>query len=181
MTEITRVPLPPLAKGALGKMWLGLAAVMLAGAGLANCTKPAHVTVTPIKEGTGAAVTAGSVPVIRYVGKLKSGTVFDVSPQEMPMPLDQTIPGFRDGLVKMRVGGVYQLLIPAELAYGKRAQKDPQTGREVIPASSELDFEVTVMDVWTAEKFQQFLQYRQMLQQQMQMQQRGGGNPHAPQ
>ena len=35
MTEITRVPLQPIAKGSLGKLWLGVAAVALAAGGTA--------------------------------------------------------------------------------------------------------------------------------------------------
>ena len=35
MTEITRVPILPIRKGSLTKLWVGVAAVALAGAGLA--------------------------------------------------------------------------------------------------------------------------------------------------
>ena len=38
MTEITRVPLQPIAKGALGKLWIGVAAVALAAGG--RCRYP---------------------------------------------------------------------------------------------------------------------------------------------
>ena len=34
MTEITRVPLAPIAKGALTKLWLGVAAAALAAGGI---------------------------------------------------------------------------------------------------------------------------------------------------
>ena len=37
MTEITKVPLQPIAKGALTKLWLGVAAVALAAGGRRLC------------------------------------------------------------------------------------------------------------------------------------------------
>jgi hypothetical protein len=36
MTEITRVPLQPIAKGSLSKIWLGVAAIALAAGGIAE-------------------------------------------------------------------------------------------------------------------------------------------------
>ena len=41
MTEITRVPLQPIAKGALTKLWLGVVAAALAAAGVAWAALPA--------------------------------------------------------------------------------------------------------------------------------------------
>ena len=43
MTEITRVALQPIAKGALTKVWLGVAAIALAAGGIAWAAMPARV------------------------------------------------------------------------------------------------------------------------------------------
>jgi hypothetical protein len=40
MTEITRVPIKPVAKGSLTKLWIGVALAMLVGGGLAWAAMP---------------------------------------------------------------------------------------------------------------------------------------------
>ena len=77
MTEITRVPLQPIAKGALGKLWLGVAAAALAAGGLAWATLPKGVDVEVIKAGTGPSPTVADVVQINYKGMLENGKVFD--------------------------------------------------------------------------------------------------------
>ena len=80
MTEITRVPLLPISKGSLPKLWLGIAAAALVGAGLAwSATASGDVSVTEITAGTGASPSAQDVVFIKYVGRLKDGTEFDRS------------------------------------------------------------------------------------------------------
>ena len=49
MSEITRVPLQPIAKGAVTKLWVGIAAVALAASGIALATLPPRVDVETIK------------------------------------------------------------------------------------------------------------------------------------
>ncbi len=51
MSEITRVPLQPIARGALGKLWLGLAASVLVAGGVAWATLPSIVKVETVREG----------------------------------------------------------------------------------------------------------------------------------
>ena len=53
MTEITRVPLKPVAKGSLSKLWLGVAGAVAVGAGLA-------VTAAPIEWGDIEVIETGS-------------------------------------------------------------------------------------------------------------------------
>ena len=77
MTEITRVPLQPIAKGALTKLWLGVAAAVLAAGSLAWATRPASVDVETLKAGTGASPTVEDVVLIKYKGTLQNGKVFD--------------------------------------------------------------------------------------------------------
>ena len=77
MTEITRVPLQPIAKGALTKLWIGVAAAALAAAGLAYATLPGSVQVDTLKVGTGPSPTVKDVVLIKYKGTLPNGKVFD--------------------------------------------------------------------------------------------------------
>ena len=178
MTEITRVPLQPIARGALTKLWVGIAAVVLAAGGIAYASIASGVEVDTIKQGTGAPVTVDQVPIVNYVGKLRSGKVFDQA-SEVPMPLAQMIPGFRDGLTRMRVGGKYRLVIPSDKAYGAEEKKNPMTGEVVIPANSDLVFDIDVLQVVSQADYERFERMRQMMQMQQMQQQQGGAAPGA--
>ncbi len=182
MTEITRVPIQPIAKGSLTKLWLGILAAVLLAAGLAWAAMPQGVDVDVVAEGTGPSPAATDVIFVRYTGKLADGTVFDQSqdvqlpvegllPKGSPLPLGRMIPGFAEGAVKMKKGGKYTLFIPADKGYGAEGQRDQQ-GQEVIPPNSDLTFDVELIDFMSEADFQQRLQ---VLQQAMQMQQGQGG------
>ena len=182
MTEITRVPLQPIAKGSITKLWLGVIVAVLVGAGLAWTALPKGVAVDIVAQGTGPSPTKEDVIFVRYTGKLADGTVFDQSqdvalpvegllPKGSPLPLGRMIPGFAEGAVKMKKGGKYTLFIPADKGYGAEGQKDQQ-GNEVIPPNSDLTFEVELIDFMSEADFQRRIQ---VLQQAMQMQQGQGG------
>ncbi|WP_374531414.1 FKBP-type peptidyl-prolyl cis-trans isomerase [Novosphingobium sp.] len=156
MTEITRVPLQPIAKGALGKLWIGVAAAALAAAGLAYTTLPPSVDVETIKAGTGASPTIEDVALINYKGMLPDGKVFDQG-QQAVFPLEGVIPGFTKALEQMQRGGKYKVKIPAKLAYGDR-----QAGE--IPPNTDLTFEIELIDF----KSRAEIEMMQQMQQQMQ-------------
>ena len=184
MAEVTRVPLQPIAKGSVLKLWLAILAVLLIAAGLAWWAMPKGVEVTTLTEGSGAAPGEGDVLFVKYTGKLDDGTVFDQSretgvpegifPEGVPFPLEEgaTIPGFYQGLKEAREGGKYRIEIPAEMAYGA----EPPPGSP-IPPNSDLTFEIEVTGVMSRADFDQRLQ---MLQQTM-MQGQAGEGAAAPQ
>jgi FKBP-type peptidyl-prolyl cis-trans isomerase FkpA len=173
MTEVTRVPIQPIAKGSLTKLWLGVILAVLAGAGLAWAAVPAGVEVKALTEGTGPSPAATDVVLINYTGKLADGTVFDEG-QAVPLQLDQMIPGFSEGVVKMKKGGKYELTIPSDKGYGAEDKRNPQTGEVVIPGGSDLVFEIELLEFMSAEDYQMRMQ---MMQQMMQQQQQQGGAP----
>ena len=117
MTEITRVPLQPVAKGVLTKLWLGVLFVALCSAGLVWASLPKSVDVTTVRAGSGRTPTKDDLVFVKYVGKLANGKEFDRSPNEpvfpipgilpdgVPFQLDGTIPGFAEGLSKVQQGG----------------------------------------------------------------------------
>ncbi|QOC94025.1 FKBP-type peptidyl-prolyl cis-trans isomerase [Micromonospora craniellae] len=82
------------------------------------------LTVTPLIEGTGPAVTTGQSITTNYVGVLfANGEQFDSSwdrgqPATFPIGVGQVIEGWDKGLVGVKVGSRVQLDIPAEQAYG---------------------------------------------------------------
>lgn len=182
----TAVPLRPIAKGSLTRLWIGVAAVALAAGGLAwaglkgvepspaaflvhNGKAPGVITTGSgleykvLQEGTGASPTTEDVALVGYKGTLLNGTVFDENPQ-IPMPVSGVVPGFSEGLQLMKKGGKYRLWIPPQIGYG-----DKDNGP--IPASSVLVFDVTMHD---------FKSKAEIMQMQQQMQQMQGGGAPAP-
>ena len=87
----------------------------------------------------------GDTVHVNYTGKLRSGKTFDEG-KGVPLPLEGMIPGFTEGLMQMKKGGKYKLTIPAEKAYGAEEKKDPRTGEVVLPANSDLIFDIEVID-----------------------------------
>ena len=180
MTEITRVPLRPIAKGSLAKLWIGVIVAVALAVLLAWSLAPKGVEVTVLEAGSGPSPSAGDVIFVNYTGKLEDGTVFDQSqplplppqaqglfPEGNPLPLDNMIPGFVEGATKMQNGGKYQLRIPANMAYGDEEKTNPQTGEVVIPANSDLIFDVDMIDFMTRAEFERRVQViTQMMQQQ---------------
>lgn len=172
MTEITRVPLQPIEKGAVAKIWIGIAAVALAAGGIAWAALPPSVDVEQVKAGAGESPTMDDVVLINYKGMLSNGTVFDQN-QNYPNPVAQFVPGFSKALMKMQRGGKYKVEIPAELAYGE----NPPPGSP-IPANADLTFEVELVDFKSIAEIQQ---QQRMIQQMQQMQAQGAnGGAEAP-
>ncbi|MEP5937102.1 MAG: FKBP-type peptidyl-prolyl cis-trans isomerase [Erythrobacter sp.] len=184
MTEVTRVPLHPIAKGSLTKLWLGVIIAALIGAGLAWAAVPKGVEVDTITAGTGPNPSETDVVFMRYVGKLAgSGEIFDESqdlplpiegifPAGSPLPLDAMVPGFREGALKMQKGGKYELFIPADKGYGDA----PPPGAP-IPPNADLMFEVEIVDFMTRDDFDRRIG---ILQQAMQAGQSGQMGPGGP-
>jgi FKBP-type peptidyl-prolyl cis-trans isomerase len=96
-----------------------------------------------ITEGSGAVPKEGDKVKVHYTGKLIDGNVFDSSVergQPSEFFTNQVIKGWSEALLLMNVGSKWELVIPADLAYGDRA-----TGP--IPAGSTLLFEVELLDI----------------------------------
>lgn len=179
MTEVTRVPLQPIARGSLAKLWLGVIAAVLLGAGIAWAAVPQGVDVETLAEGSGASPGPEDVVFVHYTGKLADGTVFDESqpiplpvegifPEGFPMPLGDMVEGFREGAMQMKKGGKYRLTIPAGQAYGAEGRQDPMTGEYRIPPNADLIFDVELIDFMSRPDFDRRVA---ALQQMMQMQQ----------
>jgi FKBP-type peptidyl-prolyl cis-trans isomerase FkpA len=176
MTEVTRVPLQPIAKGSLTKLWIGIAAAVLLALVLALIALPEGVEVDTLSEGSGPVPAATDVVFVRYTGTLEDGTVFDQSqdiplpvqgifPEGNPLPLDRMVPGFAEGALQMQKGGTYRITIPARYAYGVEGRTDPQ-GNVVIPPNEDLTFQVELVDFMSMEDFERRLA---ALQQALQM------------
>jgi FKBP-type peptidyl-prolyl cis-trans isomerase FkpA len=106
---------------------------------------------TNLRVGTGVEAVTGRQVAVDYTGWLYSpagvdnkGTQFDSSYIRDPLVMTaggtDTIPGFAQGVVGMRVGGLRRVVIPPSLAYGSQA-------RDGIPANSTLVFEIELLAV----------------------------------
>ena len=172
MTEVTRVPLQPIAKGSLTKLWLGVIAVALAAAAIAWISLPQSVKVVTVLAGKGVSPTVDDVALINYKGTLPNGKVFDQQ-QRAVFPLAEVVPGFTKALEQMQKGGKYKVHIPWQLAYGNKAAG-------AIPPRTDLDFEIELLDFKSKQEIMAMQAQMQAMQQQMQAQPGGkGGIPGA--
>lgn len=169
MTEITRVPLQPIGKGSISKLWLGVVAAIALGAGLAWATIPASVKVETIRAGSGPSPTLTDTVLMNYKGMLPDGKVFEEN-QRVPLEVGGAVPGFTRALQQMQKGGKYRIHIPAKLGYGAQ-------GGGPIPPNTDLDFEVELLEFINTE---QLNAQRQMMQQMMQQQMQQGGAQGGP-
>jgi FKBP-type peptidyl-prolyl cis-trans isomerase FkpA len=71
-----------------------------------------------IVDGTGTALTRDTTVQVTYSGYLADGTLFDTG-TGVSLLTSTLVPGFREGLMGMRVGGRRQLVIPSALGYGE--------------------------------------------------------------
>jgi peptidylprolyl isomerase len=106
---------------------------------------PSKLVVKDLIKGTGPEAKAGQSVTVNYVGVLfHGGKEFDASwkrsePFTFTLGKGQVIKGWDQGVAGMKVGGRRELIIPAELAYGK--QGSPPT----IPANAPLVFVVDLL------------------------------------
>jgi len=96
-----------------------------------------------ISQGTGARPGPNDTVQVNYVGTFVNGETFDDSSKHegggaASIPLAGVIPGFREGMQLMQVGGHYKFFIPANIAYGAQ----PQNG---FPPNSTIIFDVTLV------------------------------------
>lgn len=111
-----------------------------------------QLLIEDLRPGTGVEAAPGMVLAVHYTGWLYEplalgyrGRPIDSSrdrgsPLVFPLGAGRVIRGWDLGLMGLRVGGLRRLVIPPELAYGRRA-----VGNGLIPANSTLVFEVELL------------------------------------
>jgi len=104
---------------------------------------PSGVQYEIIREGTGPKPDSNSMVRVHYSGTLIDGTLFDESYEEEGayIPLDMVIPGWAEGVLEMKVGGLHRIYIPSGLAYG------PDGIQGYVPAYSTLVFMVELLEI----------------------------------
>ena len=107
-------------------------------------TLPSGLQYKVITAGTGKKPAIGDTVVCQYRGTLIDGTEFDSSyarNQPATFPVKGVIPGWTEALQLMPVGSKWQLVIPADLAYGARGAGDK------IGPNATLVFEIELLSI----------------------------------
>jgi FKBP-type peptidyl-prolyl cis-trans isomerase FkpA len=121
------------------------------GAGKVDSDAPKTFTETPsklqyriLRKGSGPMPKPTNKVNVNYHGWLDNGKVFDSSyrrGEPISFGLNQVIPGWTEGMQQVGEGGMIELIIPANLAYGDRG-----AGADVPPKAT-LHFLVELIKV----------------------------------
>ncbi len=123
---------------------------------VANQSKPGVVTLPnglqykELTPGKGTSPTDQDTVVVEYVGTLIDGTKFDSSydrGQPATFPVAAVIPGWTQALKLMKPGAVWELYIPAALAYGEQGVPANPGQPPVIGPNQALVFKVHLVSV----------------------------------
>lgn len=114
-----------------------------------NMTQPGVVSLADglqykvLKPGQGARPSASSTVTVHYAGRLINGKEFDSSYQRgepTSFPLSGVIPGWTEALQRMNKGAIWEIYVPAALAYGE------QGAPPAIGPNETLIFKVELID-----------------------------------
>ena len=93
-----------------------------------------------------AEVKEGSIVQVKYTGRRMDNTIFDSGTMSVTVGSTSLVPGFTQGLLKLRAGEKANLLFPSALGYGTQGSKD-NNGVTVIAPFSPLYFEVEILSM----------------------------------
>src|SRR3954471_14373174 len=178
MSAVTAVPLRPLAKGSVPRLWFAVGLLVLVAAGLGwwgtrglqRNAMPSGVQYQVIREGSGELISSADIVLVHFVGRHQNGEVFaDTRREQQPLQAttDNFLPGVGEGLKLMRKGSVYRFWVPPRIWRGPLATQQAPFGPDET-----LTFDVQVVDVQQNGLAIQRAQQMQALQRQMQ----SGGN-----
>lgn len=172
MSEVTAVPLPPSPRRMLVVLWVGIAALILAGVTVAWCGTKSAITaaLSPteylaangrksgvvttasglqykvLKQGNGRQPGPNDITKVDYEGRLaRTGKTFDSSAKSggpATLPVSGLIPGWVEGIQLMHEGAKYRFWIPPELGYGPQGTQGGE-----IPPDAVLIFDVELHEV----------------------------------
>jgi len=127
----------------------------------ANKLTPTEVTTTGLRfirtvtNSAGALPTSTQTLILKYRGQLiratslfGAGTAFDSTGTTgtYPTTIGRNVPGFDEGIAKLRVGEKATIIFPANLGYGVKGATD-NNGRQIIPSYAPLRFDIELVSV----------------------------------
>jgi hypothetical protein len=153
MSDVTAVPIRPIAKGSVLKLWLALAVLAIVAIALAwvgtrgqqRITTASGLQYTVIEPGSGALVTGNDLVLFNYTLRLTNGTLIDsnaTTGQPSRAAPNDTMPGVGEALKLMRPGAHYRLWVPPLLSYGAH----PPPGAPFGPNDT-LVFDIQIVQV----------------------------------
>jgi len=187
--SVTAVPLHPLKKGSVAKLWIALLLLALLAGAFAwwgtSAFQPVKtvsgVTIRTLAPGSGPKITDQDVVALQYklhAKSLDAPVVQDSRENGQPLvtTTEGVYPGFGEGLQHMRPGGSYILTLPP----GTHAP-DPIPPGAPFTRNDSLVFQIDVLQVepGAGPRYME-MQRMQQLQQMQQMQQMQGGAPGGP-
>jgi len=110
-----------------------------------DADKVTKLVVETIKEGKGEKVSAKDKIKAYYTGWTPNGNIFDTTKSKgakneaREFALNEVIKGWTEGLAGKKVGGVYKLTIPSDMAYGEYG------AGTMIPPNTPLQFIVEIV------------------------------------
>jgi FKBP-type peptidyl-prolyl cis-trans isomerase FkpA len=138
----------------LKQVLLALIVALVAGAcgGNGSPTDPSQVTIqfssTDLVVGTGPEAVVGNAANVRYslwlynaAGTDSKGTFRESGTFGLVLGQRQSIPGFEQGVLGMRVGGKRRINVPSDLGYGSRGSPPN------IPPNAALVFELELLEL----------------------------------
>ena len=169
MSDVTAVPLRPIKKGSLLRLWLGIALVALLGIGIGYAGTSKQVAMAEpasaflarnktadgvqttasglqykiLEQGTGVTAKPTDIALVEFEGRLADGKVFGstaATGNPVPFAVNQLIPGWSEGLQLMNAGSKFRFWISPELGYGSTG-----AGDGVIPPDALLVFDVKLL------------------------------------
>ncbi|MBS1763204.1 MAG: FKBP-type peptidyl-prolyl cis-trans isomerase [Bacteroidetes bacterium] len=114
--------------------------------GIVATLHPSGMFYTINSAGTGKTPEVCKTMVVKYVGSLQNGGIFDSNSTGITLLLGQLIDGWKYGLPLIKEGGTITLYIPPALGYGYSDYRD-QNGSIRIPANSYLIFTIDLLEV----------------------------------
>lgn len=154
MSSVTAVPLQPLPKGTVLKLWLGIVFVILLAVGLAwlgtgnfQYNQVANgARYRTIEAGTGPKVTPNDLVQLHFQAtRVADGTIL-ISTARTGQPEEVTVngffPGLRDVMLEVQKGGAYEVLLTAQQATG-----EVPTPGQGLEAGDLVKFELRVVNV----------------------------------
>jgi len=155
-TDVSKVPASPiqtapaLSGTGAGKPKTAELPDLPRGAGQMDANVPDELTRTRsglyyriLRKGEGKKPRPTDTVVVNYKGWLDNGREFDSSygkGQPLVHPLNQLVPGWIEGIPLIGEGGMIELEIPPDLAYGPR-------GQGAVPPNATLHFIVELLEV----------------------------------
>ena len=117
-----------------------------------NAASVKDLSVNDLKVGDGEEMTDSSEYSAYYVGWMPNGTVFDGSFEngalKSPLTISagaQMIQGWTEGVKGMKVGGIREITIPSDKAYGEAGSPNQTDASKSIPANTPLKFIVMII------------------------------------